>query len=98
MTATDGVYKADLPYFGRAYQASFGGDGGIEFDGEPGELDITRNEKKRTITVSFQIDGNNDHYKVSLTTGYSGYGNLHINCRNKQAISYYGQVSAIEEP
>ena len=98
LTANEGVFKANLPYFGRAYQASYGGDGGIEFDGEPEEVQITMNEKKRYVTVSFKISGGNDRYTVSLQAGYKGYGTLNITCRNRQPISYYGTISALKVP
>ena len=98
MTADQGAFKAYLPYFGRAYQASYGGNGGIEFDGEPEEVEITRNEKKRNITVSFKISGENDRYTVSLQAGSTGYGTLNITCQKRQPISYYGSISALKSP
>ena len=96
MTASEGVFKAHLPYFGRSYQANYGGDGGIEFDGEPENLESIRNEKKRSITVSFKISGNNDTYSVTLMAGSSQYGTLNISSNNRQPISYYGTISPLE--
>jgi len=98
MTANQGEFKAYLPYFGRAYQASYGGNGGIEFDGEPENLEITRNERKRSITVSFTIRGENDRYTVSLQAGSKGYGTLNISCQKRQPISYYGSISPLLSP
>ena len=95
MEAREGVYQAYLPYFGRAFQASYGGDGGIEFKGEPENLQITRNDKKNTISVSFLIKSDNDQYNISLEIGSSGYGNLGINSQKRQNISYYGQASEL---
>lgn len=98
MTVTEGVFKAYLPYFGRAYQASYGGDGGIEFEGNPEKLEITRNEKKRSIFVKFEIDGKNDRYKVTLSAGAGEYGTLSINCQKRQPISYYGPITPMQKP
>ena len=96
MMVKDGVYRAHLPYFGRAYQASYGGDGGVVFDGEPENLEISTNEKKRSVTVKFQISGNNDKYSATMTVSHGGYGNLMITSPKRQAISYYGPVNPLE--
>ena len=92
----DSIYRADLPYFGRAYQASYGGDGGVKFEGTPENLDITSNEKKRTIKVQFEIRGQNDKYTLFLSAGYSGYASLSINSQNRQPISYSGIIAPLE--
>lgn len=93
MKAVDGKYEAYLPYMGRAYQATYGGNGGIEFNGTPENLKIEKNSKKNTIAVSFTIAGENDRYTVNLQVGSGGYGTLNINSQNRQGISYYGSVT-----
>ncbi len=93
MKAVDGNYEASLPYFGRAYQANYGGDGGIKFSGTPENLEITRNSKKKSVLVTFSIAGSTDKYTVTLQVGSGGYGTLIINSQNRQSISYYGTVT-----
>jgi len=93
MKAVNGNYEASLPYFGRSYQASYGGDGPIEFSGAPENLEITRNDKKNSVNVTFSIKGEKDIYRISLSVGYSGYGTLTVLPQNRQTISYYGLVS-----
>lgn len=95
MKAKEGMYEANLPYFGRAYSASYGGDGGIEFRGEPENLQVSRNDRKNTLSLSFRIKSGNDQYNVSLEIGASGYGTLTINSQNRANISYYGLVSEL---
>jgi hypothetical protein len=95
MKAVNGNYEASLPYFGRAYQASYGGNGPIEFNGTPEDLKVTRNTKKNSLTVTFAIAGERDRYSVTFQVGYSGYGTLIVNSQNRQSISYYGMVSEI---
>ena len=98
MVAEEGRFRADLPYFGRAYQGSYGGDGGVVFEGEPEELEISGNEKKRQVMVKFSIRGeSNDRYSIIFTVGHSGYGTLRITRQRRQPISYYGLVSAPAE-
>ena len=94
LQASEGIYSASLPYFGRAYTAPYGGGGGIEFKGEPENLQMERNESKYNITVSFEIEGENDRYTVHLKVTSGGYGTMVINSRNRASISYYGQVTA----
>jgi hypothetical protein len=93
MEAKEGIYKAYLPYFGRAHNASYGGDGGIEFDGEPTDLKINKNADKRTITISFNIKNKNETYDCTLVTG-GGNGTLTIISSNRSTISYYGIVGS----
>jgi len=96
MEAREGVYEAHLPYFGRAYQASYGGDGGIEFKGDPEDLQLTKNEKKHTVSLSFVIKTDIDLYTISLEIGSSGYGTMVVAGQKRQAISYYGQASELK--
>jgi len=95
LEAREGEFEAHLPYFGRAYSASYGGDGGIEFKGKPQDFQLTRNERKGTILVSLKIDGANDQYQLRLEVGASGYGNLQVSSTKRQNISYYGQISEL---
>jgi hypothetical protein len=95
LEAIEGIYQAYLPYFGRAYSASYGGDGGIEFKGAPENLTLTRNEKKNIVAVSFEMKTDDDQYKVSLEIGSSGYGTLTVSSQKRQSISYYGQVGEL---
>jgi len=97
MKTIDGNYEAYLPYFGRAYSASYGEEGGISFNGEPEELKITRNENKYKISVSFNIRNASERYSVSLDVGASGFGSLVINSQKKQSISYSGQVDILKD-
>ena len=47
----DGIYTAYLPYYGRSHSATYGGDGGVEFEGEPLNLSVTKDDNKQTVTV-----------------------------------------------
>ena len=97
LEANDSIFKAYLPYYGRSYQASFSGDGGIEFEATPENLKITVNEKKRMIQIQFEISGKNDNFDLYLSAGYSGFGSLSINSQNRQPISYSGTIGPLRE-
>jgi len=88
--------KAYLPYFGRAYQASYGSsDGGIKFEELSKEKTVEFNERKSSYLISFEVKDQRDSYKISLSVGVSGYADLRISPTNRQAISYYGIVEAL---
>ena len=97
LKASNGNYEAYLPYYGRAYSVSYGGDGGVEFNGEPEDLKITRNDDKNSISVAFTIKSGKDQNKVTLEIGATGYGNLVITSQNRQAISYYGIAGELKD-
>jgi len=97
MKAKDGNYEAYLPYFGRAYSATYGGNQGVEFKGEPEDLEYTRKDNKNKVSLSFTISADSEKYTVNLEVGGSGYGTLVISNPRKQPISYYGQVSGLAD-
>jgi len=93
----DSIYKAYLPYFGRVYQPQYGGNGGIEFEARPENLEKSLNEKKRMVNVKFQIKGENEKYDLYLSVGSSGYASLSVNSQNRQPISYNGIINPLKE-
>lgn len=97
LKAKDGKFETYLPYFGRAYSGAYGESGGIEFNGEPEDLQISRNDSKNTITVKFTIQSDKDKYGVSLNVGSSGYGNLIISSQKRQSITYSGLASELAD-
>ena len=93
MKAANGVYEAYLPYIGRSYQADLGGNGGIEFYGEPSDLKITKKPEKFSLTLTFNIAHSSERYDVTLQVGSNGYGTLIITSQRRQTISYYGMAA-----
>ena len=91
----DGHVRALLPYFGRAYSPSYGGDGGINLDGKAENLEISRNDKKMNILIKFDIKGDGDSYQVSLNVTRSGFASLSIIPTRRQPIGYSGLLSAL---
>lgn len=97
LKANEGNYEAYLPYFGRAYSGGYGDSGGIEFNGEPKDLQINRNDKKNEISVNFTIKAEKDSYNVKLNVGSSGYGTLVISSQKRQTISYSGLAGELKD-
>ena len=90
---------ADLPYFGRA-TASVGyspESGGIKFDGPMEGVNLSVNEKKNRINLSFTVRGGRDQFKCIYTIMASGSATLGITSNTRESISYDGRISAVIE-
>ena len=90
--------KADLPYFGTAhggvgYSAE---SGGIVFEGPIEGMNLSVNEKKYRITLTFTVKSGRDNYKCIYTIMGKGSATLGISSSFREQISYDGRVSAIE--
>lgn len=93
LEAKEGIYKAYLPYFGRSHNASYGGDGGVEFEGEPADLNITKNDEKKSISIKFNIKNKDERYDCNLLISSGGTGTLTVSSSKRTPISYYGGIA-----
>jgi hypothetical protein len=96
LKVTDSVATAELPYFGRAYNVDYGGNGGINFSGKANETEISENPAKMRIQYSFEVK-DRDIFKIMMEIGYDGDTSLSVISNDRAAISYSGKISAVEE-
>ncbi|MFW0738675.1 DUF4251 domain-containing protein [Flavobacterium sp. T12S277] len=82
----------DLPFFGRAFNADYGGDGGIKFEGTPEDIKIE--QKRKSYIVKATVRGKNDVYLLMFSIFYNGNTTLSITSNNKAFISYDGLIRA----
>ncbi|OXA79028.1 protein of unknown function [Flavobacterium aquidurense] len=82
----------DLPFFGRAYNVAYGGDGGIKFEGVPENIQIEK--KKKSYTVKASVKGKDDAYSLMFTIFYDGGASLSVTSNNRASISYDGEIEA----
>lgn len=80
-----------LPYYGRAYSAGYGTEGGINFTSK--KFDYKLKEKSSggweiTIKPSDARDVTELTYSISA----NGYATLQVISTNRQAISFYGVI------
>ncbi|GJM63187.1 DUF4251 domain-containing protein [Persicobacter diffluens] len=89
---------AYLPYFGRAFSASYGSsEGGIKFNQKKQNEKMEIDEKKDRKTISFDINEGNEQYQCYLEIFSNGSGALRIKPQNKDAISYTGKIAPLPE-
>jgi len=82
----------NLPFFGRSYTSSYGGDSGIKFQGEIKEEKLEPDDKKFKIGYSFKISSGNDTYNVYMDIQSDGSASVNIQSNNRTAISYMGKI------
>ncbi len=84
-----------LPYFGRAFSAPIGGEGGIRF--VTSDFDYTISPVKRgNYVVTIQIKENIEVTTMSFRVSEGGYASLVVNSRNRQSISFNGNMMPIK--
>ena len=88
----------DMPYFGRAFSDGYStSGGGINFDGPMDNLDIQKNDKKRRITMKFNVRGSDDAYKCTINISGMESASLYVNSNKKQGITFTGIIKPLEE-
>lgn len=82
----------DLPFFGRAFNANYGRDGGIKFEGVPENIKVEK--KKKSYILSAIVKGKDDVYNLMFSIFYNGSATLSVTSNNKAFISYDGLITA----
>lgn len=90
--------KSYLPYYGVAYQARFGNTNSpLEFNSTDFEYS-SKIMKGGTYNIDIRLNNPNDPNQLILSVSSSGYANLRVISMNRQAISFYGEVSKPRAP
>ncbi|MEO8239512.1 MAG: DUF4251 domain-containing protein [Flavobacterium sp.] len=84
----------DLPFFGRAYNISYGGGGGIKFEGTPEKIQVEK--RKKNYIIKATVKGKDDVYDLMLTVFFNGSATLSINSNNRASISYDGEIRSLK--
>nr|WP_199000964.1 DUF4251 domain-containing protein [Flavobacterium sp. ASV13] len=82
----------DLPFFGRAFNVPYGGDGGIKFEGIPQDIKVEK--KKNSYTLKTSVRGKDDVYNLMFSIFFDGGATLSIISNNRASISYDGEIRA----
>jgi hypothetical protein len=96
LTVNNDSVVAYLPYFGRAYSAVPGKTSdGINFTSTNFTYNVTEG-KKGGWMIEIKPKDAGDVQQLNLNLSKSGYGTLHINNQNRQAISFTGKADPVK--
>jgi Domain of unknown function (DUF4251) len=98
LRVTKGSLVCYLPYFGQAYTAPIDpSKGGIQFTSK--DFDYTISEgKKGGWEAMIKPKDNQDVQQMALSISQDGYATLQVVSNQRQAISFYGTITAIKPP
>lgn len=80
-----------LPYFGRAFNAGYGGEGGINFISKKFDYKV-REKQKGGWEITIKPADAKDITEMNYSVSTNGYATLQVISNNRQAISYYGII------
>lgn len=80
-----------LPYFGRAFNASYTGEGGIHFTSKKFDYRLKEKQKGGWELTIKPADAK-DIVELNYSVSTNGYATLQVISNNRQAISYYGVI------
>ena len=83
---------AYLPYYGRAYSASYGGDGGIQFAEPMSGYIVEENKKSDRWNIHFSVKSKVDSYVVYIHLFNNGTATVSVNSTNRQTITFNGEL------
>lgn len=83
---------AYLPYFGVAYIAPYGGEGGIKFAEPMKEYSIKSNKKSDGWDIHFKIKTQENNYEIFMNVFNNGSAMFTVNSINRDVITFNGEV------
>jgi hypothetical protein len=93
LTILPKAIKCDLPFFGRAYRVTYGGEGGIKFSSDDFHYTVKK-KNKRGWSIIIKPNDNQDVRLLRLDISKSGYAALSVISTNRQQISFDGNIEA----
>ena len=88
---------AELPFFGeiRIGTTIDPQKGGIKFNNSPIDFEIIKNEKKKNLTVKFDIRSNSEVFEINIRVYPNKNAVLYISSINRTVIRYDGKISEL---
>lgn len=87
----DSIYSY-LPYYGRAYSIPYGGGSGLIFQTSIGNYSEHLNKKGKHL-IQFSAETTEDSFNFTLTIFSNGSATVNVNMRNRQPITFHGDLS-----
>jgi ABC-type Na+ efflux pump permease subunit len=84
---------SDLPYYGRAYNASRNpDDAGIKFKSKDFSY-VAEKKKKGNYVITIKPKDAREIQSMTLNVTLNGYATLSVNSTNRQPITFYGYIA-----
>lgn len=80
-----------LPYFGRAFTAGYGSEGGITFTSKKFDYKL-REKQKGGWEITIKLNDVKEVLELNYSVSTNGYATLQVISNNRQAISFYGVI------
>lgn len=80
-----------LPYYGRAYSIPYGGGSGLIFKAPLESYAIQKGKQAQHI-VKASAQTPEEHFDFTLTIFDNGTTSVHVNMRNRESISFQGEL------
>lgn len=86
--------RAFLPYFGRVFNAPYGGtDGGIKFTSTDFDYNV-KERRKGGWQIRLRPEDTREVRELFMTVSEEGYATLQVTSNNRQTIAYRGRIEA----
>jgi hypothetical protein len=87
--------EAAMQFFGEVYSIRNSSEG-VAFDNVIENYKVEFNDKKRRITISYNVKNKSETYGVLMSVSKTGYCYVDVFSNNKSNVTYDGNVSAIK--
>jgi len=89
--------KAAMQFFGEVYSLRSTSGEGVAFDNVMENYQVKFDDKKRRISISFNVKNKSETYGVFISVNKTGYAYVDIYSNNKSNVTYDGNLSAIKK-
>lgn len=88
----NGKASSFLPYFGVAYSAPIGEEGGIKFEDLPVVDYKVKKDKKDKYVITYKVNDGRNSYNFRVEVFDNGNSSISVTPSTKRSITYYGNL------
>ncbi|MBT8258678.1 MAG: DUF4251 domain-containing protein [Bacteroidia bacterium] len=94
---SDNNAEAYFPYFGIVRSGAAHDGGGIEFNDEMRDYQVSVDESNKSIKVSFKVSHKSEHYQVELRLIKGKHVNVLVQSNKRDSMDFIGSLHTFEE-
>lgn len=96
VSVKDGILDSHLPFIGQAWRVPYGGGHALNFKAQVGSYNVFRT-RRDGYEVRIYVKTDEDEHLYLLTVFDNGRASLDVQSRNRDRISYSGQMDFYSE-